>query len=146
MSKTNYPIDKVRELQRALYHSAKRSAIRRFHALYDKMCRDDILQMAWKRVKVNRGVAGVDGQSIQEIEEKGVDVFIDQIKQELHEGRYRPQAVRRCWIEKPGKSEKRPLGIPAVRDRVVQMAIKIVIEPIFTLTIWIRYGWSDVKI
>lgn len=131
MSKTNYPIDKVRELQRALYRSAKRSAIRRFHALYDKICRNDILQMAWKRVKANRGVAGVDGQTIQEIEEKGVDVFIDQIKQELHEGRYRPQAVRRCWIEKPGKSEKRPLGIPAVRDRVVQMAIKIVIEPIF---------------
>ena len=131
MSKTNYPIDKVRELQRALYRAAKRSATRRFHALYDKICRDDILQTAWKRVKANRGVAGVDGQTIQDIEEKGVDVFIDQIKQELHEGRHRPQAVRRCWIEKPGKSEKRPLGIPAVRDRVVQMAIKIVIEPIF---------------
>ena len=131
MSKTNYPIDKVRELQRALYRAAKRSATRRFHALYDKICRTDILQMAWERVKANQGVAGVDGQTIQGIEKTGVEVFINQIRQELYEGRYRPQAVRRCWIEKPGKAEKRPLGIPAVRDRVVQMAIKIVISRAF---------------
>ncbi len=131
MSKTNYPLDKVRELQRALYRAAKRSATRRFHALYDKICRTDILQIAWKRVKANRGVAGVDEQTIQDIEETGVEVFINQIRQELFEGHYRPQAVRRRWIEKPGRTEKRPLGIPAVRDRVVQMAIKLVIEPIF---------------
>ena len=130
MSKTNYPIDKVRELQRALYRSAKRSATRRFHALYDKVCRMDILERAWKEVKANRGVSGVDRQTIQDIEEQGVEEFLTHIQQELWEGRYRPQPGRRVYIPKPD-GRQRPLGIPVVRDRVVQAAIKIVIEPIF---------------
>lgn len=130
MPKANDPIDKARELQRALYRAAKRSATRRFHALYDKVYRKDILQWAWELVKANRGVAGVDGQTIQAIEEGGVDAFLSQIQQELQEGRYRPRPVRRVYIPKPD-GRKRSLGIPAVRDRVVQMAVKIVIEPIF---------------
>jgi len=130
MSKTNYPIDKVRELQRALYRSAKRSATRIFHALYDKVCRMDILERAWKEVKANRGVSGVDRQTIQDIEDQGVKEFLTQIRQELLEGHYRPQPVRRVYIPKPD-GRQRPLGIPVVRDRVVQAAIKIVIEPIF---------------
>jgi len=130
MPKANDPIDKARELQRALYRAAKRSATRRFHALYDKVYRKDILEWAWELVKANRGVAGVDGQTIQAIEEGGVDAFLSQIQQELQEGRYRPRPVRRVYIPKPD-GRKRSLGIPAVRDRVVQMAVKIVIEPIF---------------
>ena len=130
MPKANDPIERARELQRALYRAAKRSATRRFHALYDKVYRKDILQWAWELVKANRGAAGVDGQTIQAVEEGGVDAFLSQIQQELQEGRYRPRPVRRVYIPKPD-GRKRPLGIPAVRDRVVQMAVKIVIEPIF---------------
>jgi group II intron reverse transcriptase/maturase len=130
MPVANYPIDKVRELQRALYRAAKRSASRRFHALYDKVYRMDILRAAWEVVKANRGVAGVDGQTIQAIEADGVDAFFTRLQGELREGRYRPQPVRRVYIPKPD-GRWRPLGIPAVRDRVVQAAMKIVVEPIF---------------
>lgn len=90
MLKANDPIDKARELQRALYRAAKRSATRRFHALYDKVYRKDILRRAWELVKANRGAAGVDGQTIEAIEEGGVDAFLSQIQQELQEGHYRP--------------------------------------------------------
>ena len=128
--KANDPIDKARELQRALYRAAKRSATRRFHALYDKMSRKDILWRAWELVRANRGAAGVDGQSIQTIEEGGVAAFLTQIGQELQKGRYRPHPVRRAYILKPD-GRKRPLGIPSIQDRVVQMAAKMVIEPIF---------------
>lgn len=130
MLKANDPEDKVRELQRALYRAAKRSENRRFHALYDKVYRKDILREAWEKVKANRGAAGIDGQTIQEIEENGVEAFLDQLQEELREGRYRPQAVRRVNMPKPD-GRQRPLGIPGVRDRVVQAAMKIVIEPIF---------------
>lgn len=126
----NDPTDKARELQRALYRAAKRSATRRFHALYDKVFREDILRKAWELVKANRGAAGVDRQTIQAIEDAGVEAFLQALRGELGEGRYRPQPVRRVYIPKPG-GQQRPLGIPAVRDRVVQMAVKIVIEPIF---------------
>jgi len=122
----------VRSLQRKLFRAAKQSLDRRFGALYDKVYREDVLWMAWTRVKANQGAPGVDGQSIAYIEEEiGVERFLSEIREDLHRKRYRPQAVRRCWIKKPGKLEKRPLGIPVIRDRVVQMAVKIVIEPIF---------------
>jgi len=127
----NHTINKTRELQRALYVAAKRSAGRRFHALYDKVCRMDILTRAWVEVKANKGAAGVDGQTLANIEARGVGGFLVELRTELLARRYRPQAVRRVYIPKPGKSEKRPLGIPGVKDRVVQQATKLVLEPIF---------------
>ncbi len=128
----NHIRNKTRELQRTLYVAAKRSARRRFHALYDKVCREDILVRAWAEVKANRGAAGVDGQTLADIEARGVDSFLRELRAELLARRYRPQAVRRVYIPKPGRpAERRPLGIPGVRDRVVQQATKLVLEPIF---------------
>jgi len=123
--------DKVRHLQNTLYLAAKRSPNRRFHALYDKVHRIDILERAWQQVKANQGSPGVDAQTIEAIEAGGVAPFLAAVQAELREGRYRPQAVRRVWIPKPGKPEKRPLGIASVRDRVVQTAAKLVLEAIF---------------
>jgi group II intron reverse transcriptase/maturase len=124
------PVDKVRQLQRRLYEAAKRSRTRRFHALYDRIWRSDVLREAWKRVRSNRGAAGVDGESIDEIEQQGVEAWLRTIEDELRAGEYHPTPVRRVSIPKPDGRE-RPLGIPTVRDRVVQMATKIVVEPIF---------------
>lgn len=126
----NNPADKVRELQRRLYVTAKRSRKRRFHALYDRICRGDVLAEAWKRVKTNRGAAGIDGESLSMIEQGGVEDFLLDVQRRLQTGRYWPQPVRRQYIPKPDGT-KRPLGIPTVRDRVVQQATKLVIEPIF---------------
>jgi group II intron reverse transcriptase/maturase len=123
--------DKVRELQVKLYLAAKRSPHRRFHALWDRIDRRDVLERAWRNVRENRGAAGVDRTTIAQIEAEGVGVFLDGLQQELVEGRYRPRPVRRVHIPKPGRSETRPLGIPAVRDRVVQAATKLVLEAIF---------------
>jgi group II intron reverse transcriptase/maturase len=123
--------DKVRELQVKLYLAAKRSPNRRFHALWDRIHRRDVLERAWRNVRENRGAAGVDRTTIAQIEAEGVDVFLDGLQQELREERYRPRPVRRVHIPKPGRSETRPLGIPVVRDRVVQAATKLVLEPIF---------------
>ena len=123
---------KVQALQQTLSDAAKRSLDRRFGALYDKVYRWDVLLEAWERVRRNRGAPGIDGESIDYIiEEIGVGDFLRDIQQQLREERYRATPVKRCWIDKPGKPEKRPLGIPVVRDRVVQMAVKLVIEPIF---------------
>ena len=124
------PLDKVRQLQRRLWAAAKRSPERRFHALYDRIGRSDVLFEAWERVRRNRGSAGLDAQSIADVEQYGVDRFVEEIASELRAGRYRPSAVLRRYIPK-ADGKKRPLGIPTVKDRVVQMAAKLVLEPIF---------------
>lgn len=131
MAKANHPIDKVRALQRTLYVAAKRNGQRRFPALYDRIHRPDVLGQAWEQVRRNRGAAGIDGETLDAIEAYGVDRMLDELRNVLLNGRYRPQAVRRVWIPKPGRSEKRPLGIPVIRDRIEQTATKLVIEPLF---------------
>lgn len=122
--------DKTRELQRKLYLAAKKSRSRRFHALYDRICRLDVLWRAWKEVRANGGSAGIDGVTIEDIERQGEQGFLHNLAEELRAKRYRPRPVRRVYIPKPDGS-KRPLGIPTIRDRIVQQACKIVIEPIF---------------
>jgi len=124
------PADKVRELQRRLCGAAKRSPERRFHALYDHLSRSDVLGEAWKRVRSNKGAAGVDATTLADIEQSGVEPFLEGIGAVLREGTYRPSMVLRRYIPK-ADGKKRPLGIPTVRDRVVQMAAKLVLEPIF---------------
>ena len=123
-------LDSVGALQRVLYRTAKAQPSRRFHALADKVHRIDVLRRAWVDVASNRGAAGVDGVTIAEIEETGVSGFLDQLCVELAEGRWRPTPVRRVEIPKPDGTT-RPLGIPTVKDRVVQAALKVVLEPIF---------------
>jgi RNA-directed DNA polymerase len=123
-------VEKVRELQRKLWVCAKQSKTRRFHALYDRIYRSDVLWEAWRRVRSNGGAAGVDQTTLRSIEEQGVAQFLEGIQADLKAGEYRPSPVRRQYIPK-ADGKQRPLGIPTVRDRVVQMAAKIVIEPIF---------------
>jgi RNA-directed DNA polymerase len=124
--------NKVSDLQSKLSHAAKQSLDRKFGALYDKIYREDVMWEAWKRVKANKGGPGVDEQDIKTIEEEiGIEQFLMEIREELKSESYRPLPVLRCYIDKPGKPEKRPLGIPIVKDRVCQMACKLVIEPIF---------------
>jgi RNA-directed DNA polymerase len=127
----NYTDVKARELWKTLYLCAKENPKRRFHALYDKIYRPDILAEAWKRVKRNKGSGGVDGQTIEQIvQEYGERRFLNEIYLDLKQKKYHPQPVRRTLISK-GEGKFRPLGIPTIRDRVVQMAAKLVIEPIF---------------
>ena len=125
-------LDNARKLQRTLYRVAKQQPERRFTLLYDKVCRQDILQEAWQRVKSNKGAAGVDEVDIEEVREYGEARFLGEIEQELRSGSYRASLVRRVHIAKSGQPGKtRPLGIPTVKDRTVQMAVKLVIEPLF---------------
>jgi group II intron reverse transcriptase/maturase len=138
-----YDQEWVRTFQRKLYGAAKRSATRHFGILYDKVVREDVMREAWRRVRRNRGSAGVDHQSIQWIEEQvGVQRFLDELRQELAGETYQPGLVRRVWIPKPGRREKRPLGVPTVRDRVAQMAVKLIIEPLFEADfLEVSYGY-----
>jgi RNA-directed DNA polymerase len=124
------PAGKVRERQRKLWAAAKQSPERRFHALYDRIHRGDVLWEAWERVRANKGAAGVDRITLVAVEEFGVDRMLRELRDDLQTGRYRPAPVRRVDIPKP-QGGKRPLGIPTVRDRVAQQAAKIVLEPIF---------------
>lgn len=121
---------KVRGLQRALWAAAKQSEGRRFHALYDRICRGDVLWEAWERVRENRGAAGVDRVTLVAVEDYGVDRMLRELRRDLLSGRYRPAPARRVEIPKP-RGGVRPLGIPTVRDRVAQQAAKLVLEPIF---------------
>jgi group II intron reverse transcriptase/maturase len=123
-------LDKVRQLQRRLWSAAKRQPGRRFHAVLDRIYRRDVLREAWRRVKKNRGAAGVDAMTLAEVEQAGVEVFLEDLGARLRAGTYRPAAVRRRYIPK-ADGRQRPLGIPTVRDRVAQMAATLVLEPIF---------------
>jgi len=124
------PADKVRQLQNRLWAAAKQSPGRRFHALYDRIHRSDVLEEAWRRVRANRGAAGVDGLTLEAVEDYGVHRMLDELAERLRAGTYRPAPVRRVEIPK-SNGTKRPLGIPTVADRVCQQAAKIVLEPIF---------------
>jgi RNA-directed DNA polymerase len=123
-------IGKVRRLQRKLWAAAKQSPERRFHALYDRIHRGDVLWEAWERVLRNKGAAGVDRLTLAQVEEYGVGRMLDELAVDLREGVYRPAPVRRVEIPKPDGG-RRPLGIPTVRDRVAQQATKLVLEPVF---------------
>jgi RNA-directed DNA polymerase len=121
---------KIRELQIKLYRKAKNEPGYRFYMLYDKIYREDILAHAYALARANKGAPGVDGQTFEQIESSGLAEWLSGIRQELHNKTYQPQPVRRVMIPKPGGGE-RPLGIPTIRDRVVQTAAKLVLEPIF---------------
>jgi len=124
------PLLKVRKLQKTLQAKAKESPSYRFYALYDKVYREDVLAIAHARCAANKGAAGVDGQTFADIETYGLDRWLGELAQELRAKTYRPQAVRRVWLPKPD-GQQRPLGIPTIRDRVVQLAAVLVLEPIF---------------
>jgi len=124
-------LDPVRALQHVLYRAAKADPGRRFHALRDKVFRRDVLWRAWVAVRRNNGAPGIDQTTLDQVEEYGVTRLLDELAAELKYGRYRPLPTRRVFIPKPGTSERRPLSIPSVRDRIVQAATKIVLEPVF---------------
>jgi len=128
MSLTTPP--SVQKLQKALHDKAKGSPNFRFYALYDKVYREDVMAFAYECCKANRGAAGVDGQTFEDIEEYGVKKWLDELTQELKSRTYRPQPVRRVYIPKPD-GKQRPLGVPAIRERVAQTAAVLVLEPIF---------------
>ncbi len=119
-------------MQHALCRAAKADPGRRFHALFDKVFREDVWWRGWVAVRSNNGAPGIDKTTLAQVEEYGVARLLDELAAELREGRYRPLPARRVFIPKPGvMGERRPLSIPAVRDRIVQAAVKIVLEPVF---------------
>src|SRR3989454_9144114 len=120
----------VQKLQTALHDKAKGSPNFRFYALYDKVHREDVMAFAYECCKANRGAAGVDGQTFEDIEEYGVKKWLDELTQELKSRTYRPQPVRRVWIPKPG-GKQRPLGGTAIKDRGAQTAAALGLETIF---------------
>jgi RNA-directed DNA polymerase len=120
----------VEKLQTALHAKAKAAPAYRFYALCDKVYRQDILAHAYQRCQANQGAAGVDGESFQDIETQGVERWLAVLTQELKDWTYQPRPVKRVWIPKPDGTQ-RPLGIPTIRDRVVQMAVMLVLGPIF---------------
>jgi group II intron reverse transcriptase/maturase len=135
--------NRVKDLQETLSRAAKQSLDRKFGALYDKLYRSDVLWQAWIRVKKNKGAPGIDGQSIEYIEQViGVVPFLKELQEELRSQEYDPEPVLRHWIPKPGTTGKRPLGIPIVKDRIAQTATKLVLEPIFeTNFLNVSYGF-----
>lgn len=128
-------LTKLQALQRVLYRCAKQDPARRFHALYDKLTRSDVMWQAWCDVAANKGAPGVDGITIESIASEGAEgvrVFLGELADRIQSGRYRPDVLRRVYVPKPGRSgEQRPLSIPTVADRVVMSAAKLVLEPIF---------------
>lgn len=123
-------LPKVEKLQTALHDKAKRSPGFRFYSLYDKVFRKDVLYVAYRRCLINGGAPGVDGQTFEEIEEYGEARWLDELAEELRTKSYQPSPVKRVWIPKPD-GKQRPLGIPTIKDRVIQMAAVLVLEPIF---------------
>ena len=123
-------LPKVEKLQQALHAKAKRSLTFRFYTLYDKLYRDDILWVAYRRCLINGGAPGVDGVTFADIEAYGEKKWLGELAEELRTKTYRPQPVRRVYIPKPD-GKQRPLGIPTIKDRVVQMAAVLILEPIF---------------
>ena len=121
----------VRALQHALYRAAKADPGRRFHALYDKVHRRDVMWRAWGQVRRNNGAPGIDQTTLTDVEQYGVTRLLGELEAELKAGAYRPLPARRVFIPKPSSDERRPLSIPSVRDRIVQAAVKIVLEPVF---------------
>ena len=122
--------ESIRRLQRKLYLKAKAEPAFRFYLLYDKICREDILRHAYDLARANRGAPGVDGITFAANEAAGLEEWLGGLRKEVVAKTYRPEPVRRVMIPKPGGGE-RPLGIPTIRDRLVQTAVKLVLEPIF---------------
>ncbi len=123
--------ESVWQLQEALHAKAKREPTCRFHSLYDKLYRKDVLLHAWRCCRANGGAPGADGVTFRQIEKEGVNGWLEELIKELQAKTYRPEAVRRVWIPKPGSDKQRPLGVPCIKDRVIQMAAVLVLEPIF---------------